>query len=51
MFWPDGRVYEGQWIDGLENGPGVLSLPDGKGLVAQEWNSGTLIFECPMDDI
>ena len=27
--WPDGGVYDGQWVDGSEHGIGMLTNPDG----------------------
>jgi hypothetical protein len=29
MYWTDGSVYKGEWHKGLQNGTGILILPDG----------------------
>ncbi|MDX5324978.1 MAG: phospholipid carrier-dependent glycosyltransferase [Bacteroidota bacterium] len=28
--WPDGRVYEGEWLNGQKSGQGTLKFPDGR---------------------
>ena len=28
FFWPDGRIYEGMWKNGLQNGEGELFDPN-----------------------
>lgn len=30
MFWTDGSVYKGNWVNGEQSGEGVLILADGK---------------------
>ena len=30
VTWPDGRRYEGEFLNGLPHGQGVMSSPDGK---------------------
>lgn len=30
MFWNDGSVYKGQWLDGEQHGEGILYMADGR---------------------
>ena len=30
MFWNDGSVYKGQWVDGEQDGDGILYMADGR---------------------
>ena len=29
MTWPDGKVYKGEFLDGMLHGKGVMTRPDG----------------------
>ena len=35
MFWPDGKAYQGEWMDGLQSGLGMYRDKEGK------WRKGT----------
>ena len=30
MTWPDGRVYEGEWVADVMEGQGKMCYPDGR---------------------
>ncbi len=30
MYWNDGSLYKGSWVDGKQEGEGTLYLPDGR---------------------
>ena len=36
--WPDGRRYEGAWIDNKMNGKGIFTWPDGRRYVGDHMN-------------
>jgi hypothetical protein len=29
MYWTDGSIYKGEWINGIQHGKGTMSLTDG----------------------
>jgi hypothetical protein len=29
MMWTDGSMYEGEWINGIQHGQGMMVFPDG----------------------
>ena len=29
MYWNDGSIYKGNWVNGNQHGEGILTLPDG----------------------
>ena len=39
VTFPDGRRYEGEWIDGEPHGQGILTMPDGRHIEG-EWREG-----------
>ena len=30
MYWNDGSIYKGNWVNGNQQGEGILYLPDGR---------------------
>lgn len=30
MIWTDGSIYEGEWLNGIQNGFGKMIFPNGK---------------------
>lgn len=30
MYWNDGSIYKGSWFAGLQQGEGILQMPDGR---------------------
>merc|ERR1712151_106665 len=38
-WWPDGRIYEGDFCDGKKHGEGTLTWPDGRSYSGQ-WCEG-----------
>ena len=30
MIWTDGSIYEGEWLNGIQNGFGKMTFPNGK---------------------
>ena len=42
-FYPDGRKFEGQWLNGKRNGHGTLFSSDGQIIYEGEWKDGDLV--------
>ena len=30
MFWTDGSIYKGEWVNGIQHGKGIMTFPDGR---------------------
>ena len=41
-FWPDGRIYKGNWVNGKQDGEGIFIRPD-KTMIKGEWRNGKRI--------
>jgi hypothetical protein len=37
--WPDGRIYEGEFVNDLKQGKGRIMWPDGNKVYDGEWNN------------
>lgn len=42
FFWPDGRKYDGQWVNGKQDGIGTYTSASGKAKRG-EWRDGKRI--------
>ena len=40
MIFPNGDKYEGEWIDGKQNGQGTKNYPDGRIMYVGYWKDG-----------
>ena len=30
MYWTDGSIYKGDWVNGIQHGKGIMTFPDGR---------------------
>lgn len=47
MYWTDGSVYKGEWVNGIQHGVGKMSFPDGR--VKEGWFENN-IYKHPVTD-
>jgi hypothetical protein len=40
MIFPNGDKYEGEWMDGKQNGQGTKNYPDGRIMYVGYWKDG-----------